>query len=112
LVAGSKEEMREVGTRGSFAGKLGVTVRAGADAEAGFEVAVVFIVLGEVVVVVVVAARGALLANAEAMGEEEKLRCGILNARGADLDDETTKRSPLRARGAAMIVYNEWVRRG
>jgi hypothetical protein len=99
FVAGSREEVREVGTGGSFVGKLGATVRAGADG-----VAVVFTVLGGVLVVV--AARGALFANARAVGEEEKLRYGNLYARGVDLDDERTMDSPLRARGAAIIACN------
>jgi hypothetical protein len=105
--------VREVGTGDSFAGKLGVTVRAGAGTgeAAGLEavVEVVGMVLGGGVPAaglaaegVVELARGTLFANAEEIGEEQKLRCGILHVVGADLDAEMAKESPLRARETAI----------
>lgn len=79
--------MRVVGTGASFVGKLGVTVRAGVDIEAD-EVAVlaaeVYAGLGGVlgvgvdVVVVEVAARGALFTKTVWAGDEVNVRRGIL----------------------------------
>jgi len=102
VVAASRVFIREVGTGGSLAGMLGVTVRTVADT-AGFAAGVGAFFAGEAAVVAV-AARGLLFTNAAVMGVEEKLRCGIRHAKGTALDEdaESIRESPLRTRGAAI----------
>jgi hypothetical protein len=75
------EALRVVGTGGSFAGKLGVTVRCGDEKDVVVDdgLAAVAVDAGFAAVLVeLVAARGVLLANAAKTGDKEKARRVIL----------------------------------